>query len=79
MHTESDYLHRQPGPGEIPTGKVLVHNPVLPVTRSRPGTRGSRIWTQVPDEDIGPCDCGWRPELGPHYRTFRAGARPSAG
>jgi hypothetical protein len=69
MHTESDYLHRQPEPGEIPPGRVLVHNPVLPVTRRRPGTRGSRIWTQVPDEDTEVCERGWRPELGEHYRT----------
>jgi hypothetical protein len=48
---------------------VLVHNPVYPVTRKRPGTRGSRIWTQAPDDDVQPCSCGWRPELGEHYRT----------
>lgn len=69
MHTVSDYLHRQPEPGEIPPGRVLVHNPVYPVTRKRPGTRGSRIWTQPPDDGVFPCSCGWRPELGEHYRT----------
>jgi hypothetical protein len=69
MHTQGDYLSRQPEPGGIPPGRVLVHNPVYPVTRKRPGTRGSRIWTQVPDEDVELCGCGWRPELGPHYRS----------
>ena len=69
MHDLSDYLHRQPGPGEIPPGKVLAHNPVYPVTRMRPGTRGSRLWVQVPDDTLELCPCGWRPELGAHYRV----------
>jgi hypothetical protein len=44
-----DYLYRQPEPGGVPQGKVLVHNSVRPTT-GRPGTRGSRIWTQEPDD-----------------------------
>jgi hypothetical protein len=60
-------------PSAIPGGKVLVHNQVYPVAR-RPGTRGSRCWLQEPSDRLEPCDCGWAPELGGHYRV--AGSRP---
>jgi hypothetical protein len=28
-----------------------------------------RAWLDEPNEDRGPCDCGWAPELGTHYRA----------
>lgn len=51
-------------------GRVLVHNGVYPVAR-RPGVRGSRCWTQAPDDRLETCPCGWAPELGEHYRVRR--------
>jgi hypothetical protein len=67
--TETRYLGRMPR--KIPDGKVLAHNHVYPVAR-QPGTRGSRIWTQIlkGDPKLVVCDCGWAPELGSHYRVF---------
>jgi hypothetical protein len=67
-HNLGDYLHKQPEPGSIPPGRVLVHNPVYPVTCKKPGTRGSRLWTQELTGSLEVCGCGWRPELGTHYR-----------
>jgi hypothetical protein len=65
-----DYLYRQPEPGGVPQGKVLVHNSVRPTT-GRPGTRGSRIWTQEPDDRLELWRCDWRPGLGDHYQVKR--------
>jgi hypothetical protein len=58
-------------PLTIPDGKVLVHNQVFPVSK-RPGTRGSRIWTQDWSDEakLVVCDCEWASELGAHYRVF---------
>jgi hypothetical protein len=66
------YLATLPKPGEIPTGKVLVHNHVKPASR-RMGNRGSRSWLQAPDASptVEPCDCGFAPELGQHYRVAK--------
>jgi hypothetical protein len=48
-------------------GKVLVHNHVTPAQRS--GTRGFRAWEDGPSSSYVVCSCGWRPELGTHYRV----------
>jgi len=33
------------------------------------GSHGFRAWLQAQDEHLEPCDCGWTPELGTHYRV----------
>ena len=53
-------------------GRVLVHNHVRPAQRS--GTRRFRVWEIDPSSRYEVCDCGWRPELGAHYRVRRPGA-----
>jgi hypothetical protein len=53
--------------GARPPGMVLVHNHVRRIARS--STRGFRAWLQPPAANLVECDCGWRPELGAHYRV----------
>jgi hypothetical protein len=59
------YLQRLPE--AIPEGQFLVHNSVRPTHPL--GSHGFRAWLQVQDEHLEPCDCGWTPELGTHYRV----------
>jgi hypothetical protein len=49
-------------------GRVLVHNQVRGPAR-RSGTRGFRCWEDDPAPQYVVCDCGWRPELGIHYKV----------
>ena len=52
----------------VPKGTVVVHNQVRPSREL--GLRGSRVWlAESDDSTIEPCDCGWAPELGTHYRV----------
>jgi hypothetical protein len=37
------------------------------------GTRGFRAWWTKPGREFTPCACGWRPDLGQHYRVQRFG------
>lgn len=55
--------------GARPSGLLLVHNHVVPARRS--GTHGFRFWLQPPGTGVIPCHCGWRPEIGDHYRIER--------
>jgi hypothetical protein len=64
-----EYLSRLPKPGEIPAGRVIVHNSVRPTRKL--GRRGFRAWLQFPGDTIEPCPCRWAPELGRHYRVRR--------
>ena len=60
-----DYLDEMPT--EIPAGKILVHNNVVPARRIN--TRGFRVWFASPDSTkYVACDCDWALELGQHYR-----------
>jgi hypothetical protein len=59
------YLQRLPE--AIPEGQFLVHNSVRPTHPL--GSHGFRAWLQAQDEHLEPCDCGWTPELGTHYRV----------
>jgi len=59
------YLQRLPE--AIPEGQFLVHNSVRPTHPL--GSQGFRAWLQAQDEHLEPCDCGWTPELGTHYRV----------
>jgi hypothetical protein len=61
------YLSRLPAPGAIPAGQVVVHNDVKPANRM--GPHGFRAWLQAPTGRLEPCDCGWAPRLGAHYRV----------
>jgi hypothetical protein len=49
-----------------PPGHILAHN--------RPDSRGFRAWWATPGAEFVPCDCGWRPDLGKHYRVQRPGS-----
>lgn len=54
-------------PAEVPKGKILVHNHIIPAATI--GLRGFRIWLSKPHKRYKKCDCGWHPELGTHYRV----------
>jgi len=62
-----DYLKTVPRPGDIPSGLIVVHNHVRSTRRL--GSRGFRAWVAMPAVRYVPCDCGWAPELGGHYRV----------
>ena len=63
-----EYLFKVPT--SVPTGRILVHNQVYPVTR-RSGVRGSRYWLAAPDAShYEVCDCAWARELGQHFRVI---------
>jgi hypothetical protein len=48
-------------------GWLLAHNHVRPAVDARGGVNGfRRFWVQ-PDPKWKLCECGWRPDLGPHY------------
>jgi hypothetical protein len=49
-----------------PTGYILVHN--------LPDSRAFRAWWTKPGTEFVPCDCGWRTNLGKHYRVQRPGS-----
>jgi hypothetical protein len=69
----SEYLNRVPV--KIQAGRVLVHNRVRPpASDAVPGIDGFMAWVLHPvapgPPEIGmleACDCGWMPNLGPHY------------
>ena len=71
-----EYLVRIPH--SVPPDRVVVHNNVRPTRQL--GSRGFRAWLcpslevlrVTPDPGrpvLQLCDCGWAPELGPHYRV----------
>jgi hypothetical protein len=65
-----DLEHLAKLPETIPAGKAVVHSYVRPPWRL--GSRGSRAYLTSADRPgIEPCDCGWAPELGTHYRFTR--------
>ena len=67
-----DYVSKLPKPEEIPRGEILVHNEVYPVPRYI-GFSGSRFYlANRGDAKDEPCDCGFAPELGTHYRNKKA-------
>jgi hypothetical protein len=49
-----------------PAGHILVHN--------LPDSRVFRAWWTKPATEFVLCDCGWRPDLGKHYRVQRPGS-----
>ena len=59
------YLQRLPE--AILEGQFLVHNSAQPTHPL--GSQGFRAWLQAQDAHLEPCDCGWTPELGTHYRV----------
>jgi hypothetical protein len=56
-----------------PPGHILVHNRVETSPRTHQGFRGFRAWWTQPSKELVLCDCGWRPDLGEHYRVQRPG------
>ena len=71
-----EYLFQLPKPGQVPAGKVVVHNNVRP-TRNF-GSRGFRAWLESePQQNLLPCPCDWAPELGTHYRIDLAVDKPA--
>ena len=47
---------------------VLVHNHVAHTVDMAQGVNGFRFWRSPHNPRIEPCPCGWRSDLGPHYR-----------
>jgi hypothetical protein len=56
-----------------PPGYILVHNRVETILRTGEDTPGFRVWWTRPGAEFVACDCGWRPDLGEHYRIQRLG------
>jgi hypothetical protein len=54
-----------------PAGFILLHNHVKHGAMTRQSTNGFRAWFSLPSAEHVVCDCGWRPELGKHYRIDR--------
>jgi hypothetical protein len=54
-------------PEAVPDGQFLVHNSVRPTHPL--GLHGFRAWLQTHDNRLEPCNCGWSPQLGTHYRV----------
>jgi hypothetical protein len=57
-----------------PIGRILVHNHIKHGPKTHQGAKGFRAWWAAPGEKYASCGCGWRPDLGPHYRVSRVGA-----
>jgi hypothetical protein len=57
----------------------FAHNDVRHTARTRSGTNGFRAWPvddpAYPAAIYVACNCGWRPELGTHYRVDRGDDR----
>jgi hypothetical protein len=58
--------------GKRPRTYKLAHNHILHTANMQHGTNGfRRFW--IPPEWIGwhwvKCKCGWRPDMGTHYRV----------
>jgi hypothetical protein len=76
--------------GVRPSGRVLVHNHIRHTATMPPGLHGFRIWYDFRDNpqhfkllqkksNYRPpkyivCKCGWRPDLGTHYRIEGVGS-----
>jgi hypothetical protein len=60
--------YRLAGDQPPPSGHILVHG------RITARTPDFRAWWATPGEGYAFCDCGWRPDLGKHYRVARVGA-----
>jgi hypothetical protein len=54
-------------------GQILVHNKVRGAPGGNARGRGFRAWWAKPGREFTPCACGWRPDLGQHYRVQRTG------
>jgi len=52
-------------------GWLLAHNSIRPTVDQRHGVRGFRRFWISPEKQEQDgwklCECGWRPDLGPHY------------
>jgi hypothetical protein len=55
-----------------PPGHVLVHNQI-DAAREHEGSPRFRVWWARPASEFILCACGWRPDLGNHYRIHRPG------
>jgi hypothetical protein len=58
-----------PGSSNRQGGRVLVHNHVRHTASMEYGRNGFRCWTQIKRANLALCKCGWRPDLGTHYRV----------
>jgi hypothetical protein len=54
-----------------PAGQILAHSQIIRNKRTLYETRGFRAWWATPGTEFVLCDCGWRPDLGNHYRIQR--------
>jgi hypothetical protein len=48
-----------------------VHNRVDHHVGQKSGENGFRVWFDDPHDNYVECSCGWRPDLGEHYRVDR--------
>ena len=71
--TTLNYLTKAPANASaFPAGHVLVHNHVAaPKLSTRSSVRGFRFWTQLPEDKLVKCDCGWNSSGPVHYRNKR--------
>ena len=63
---------RQTGAAKAaPVDKILAHNSVRPASAlTKQGAKGFRFFAVEPSGLWVVCDCGWRPDLGAHYRVL---------
>jgi hypothetical protein len=61
--------------GPRPSGRILAHNHVRRSADMPQGLNGFRYWYDKPQRaDYVVCKCGWRPDLGTHYRIEGMGS-----
>ena len=52
-------------------GWLLAHNTIRPTVDQRRGVNGfRRFWVPPDEEGWRLCQCGWRPDVGPHYSAL---------
>jgi hypothetical protein len=54
--------------GKIPKDYRLAHNHIAHTVNMPHGLNGFRRFWIPPEWNWVKCKCGWRPDLGPHYR-----------
>jgi hypothetical protein len=53
----------------VPVGALIIHNRSGRHRDEMSGQNGFRVWFDDPHENYIRCLCGWRPDLGIHYRV----------
>jgi hypothetical protein len=52
-----------------PRGKIAIHNNIEHHAGQKSEENGFRVWFDDPHVNYVECSCGWRLDLGIHYRV----------